>query len=94
MSTHASPEALPADLSHFFPLLEAADRLPRGPGGKKLSKAILYRWANAQKLKTIRIGDRLFTCQQWVDEFTGRKPADPVKERRDRANREADALGI
>lgn len=76
----------------LFPLLDAAKLLPKKKG-RKISKATLYRWAKSGRLKTVTIGESLFTSKEYLDEFLGRSP-DPRQERLDKANREADELGL
>lgn len=58
--------------SDFFPLSEAARYFPR-PGGRKVSVKTLYRWASRGmrkgKLRTIKLGQQLCTCHDWVQAF-------------------------
>jgi Protein of unknown function (DUF1580) len=93
----------------FFPLVEAARFFPR-PNGKKVSVKTLYRWASSGmrkgKLRTIRLGQQVCTCEAWVRLFIAELNglgADVVSElgpttaetrRRELVNRKLDTIGI
>ena len=95
--------------SEFFPLLEAARYFPR-PGGRKISVKTLYRWASRGmrrgKLRTIRLGQQVCTCEDWVRAFisalnlddvevgNGVRPSDSEESRRRAVEHELDAAGI
>jgi Protein of unknown function (DUF1580) len=98
---------LPA--SDFFPLSEAARYFPR-PGGRKVSVKTLYRWASRGmrrgKLRTVKLGQQVCTCDEWVRAFIADlndPSAEHVNEvtlsktetgRRESVARELDRLGI
>jgi hypothetical protein len=54
--------------SHYFPLNEAAQRIPGRP-----HLSTLHRWAqkgvNGVRLQTKRVGNRRFTTQGAIDQF-------------------------
>src|SRR5690348_15058026 len=96
----------PAD---FFPLAEAARYFPRS-GGRKVSLKTLYRWAASGlrkgKLRTIKLGHQVCTCEEWVRAFIADlngAPADHLDEaalsnseaaRRESVGRALDGIGI
>lgn len=95
--------------SDFFPLSEAARYFPR-PGGQKVSVKTLYRWASRGmrkgKLRTIKLGQQLCTCEDWVQVFIsalnrdevgvvdGVMPSNSEESRRLAVEHELDAAGI
>ncbi len=95
--------------SDFFPLSEAARYFPR-PGGRKVSVKTLYRWASRGmqrgRLRTIKLGQQLCTCEDWVRIFIsalnrdeagvvdGVRPSDSEESRRRAVDRELDGAGI
>jgi hypothetical protein len=95
--------------SDFFPLSEAARYFPR-PGGRKVSVKTLYRWASrgmrTGKLRTLKLGQQVCTCEDWVRAFIAelnRPPAEQIDGeavstseagRRESVSRALDAIGI
>jgi hypothetical protein len=60
------------DPTNFIALKDAVRYFPR-PNGKRISLQTLYRWTSrgvgGTRLKTIRLGQQLCTCEAWVIQF-------------------------
>lgn len=84
---------------NVMPLREAAKRLPRRRGGRKVATATLYRWAQSGvrgvRLETIQVGGTLCTSAEALQRFCekltrqrGVKPPD-LEQRSDKADEKA-----
>jgi len=86
-------------------LTEAATRLPRLRGGKRIHLSTLYRWAQngvrGERLETIRVGGTICTSTESLQRFCDRLSKEPKPSLSPRRLREirraeelADRLGI
>ena len=97
------------DVGDCFPLSEARRYFPR-PGGRRIAIGTLYRWTShgvrGARLRTIRLGQQLCTCDVWIREFIedmnasrpnaarDMRPTDQELARRRRVDAALDAAGL
>ena len=63
-------------------LEDARDHVPSSRQGKKLSRAVVYRWAlqgvGGVKLETVKIGGGRFTSVQAIQRFIRARTSSPI----------------
>src|ERR1022692_4673878 len=65
------------DLNEFYPYRQACKKLPGRVSGKPINERTIERWCQdglkkgliRVKLRVIRLGNDIFTCDSWLNEF-------------------------
>jgi hypothetical protein len=70
-------QAAVTDLSNLIPLIDVPKLLPKGPGGKRVHVATIYRWCFSGRLQAVKIAGRYYTTREAIAAL-----AEPVQPRR------------
>ncbi len=69
------------DLTEYYPVTQVPSKLPCKSKGKPVHRASVFRWCSVgvggRRLRTVRIGGSLFTCDQWLMQFINGDAASP-----------------
>lgn len=70
------------DDQDLIPIGEVHKHLPMRPGGKRIHKSVVYRWAlkgvRGVRLETLHIGGRVYTSLAALQQFTQRTHPEPA----------------